>query len=95
MWIFKTKDDDLIYIENTDTTQVLTFGNDMWTLTFVPFEEGNANQLWKKGELDAEDYFTLENSNFSNKFLTTKKEFDGLEGIDIDTFQLKGNLTMR
>ena len=95
MWIFKTNDDDLIYIENTDTTKVLTFGNDMWTLDFVPFEEGNSIQLWKKGELDAEDYFTLENSNFSNQFLTASKEYDDQEGKYIDTFKLKGKLTMR
>ena len=37
------------------------------------FEEGNANQLWRKVYLDAEDYFTLENSGVP-KVLTAISE---------------------
>ena len=35
------------------------------TVDLEDFEEGKASQLWKKGELDAEGYFTLENSEVS------------------------------
>ena len=37
------------------------------------FEEGKAHQLWKKGELDAEEYFTLENTGVQ-KVLTAISE---------------------
>ena len=49
------------------------------------FEGGNAHQLWKKGELDAKDYFTLENSGVP-KVLTAISE-SGLK--------IKGNITLR
>ena len=49
------------------------------------FEEGKAHQLWKKGELDAEDYFTLENSGVP-KVLTAISE---------SSLEIKGNITMR
>ena len=47
--------------------------------------EGKANQLWKKGKPDAEDYFTLENSG-ETKVLTAISE-SGLE--------ITGNITLR
>ena len=37
------------------------------------FEEGKAEQLWKKGEPDAEGYFTLQNSG-EPKVLTAISE---------------------
>ena len=37
------------------------------------FEEGNDRQLWKKGEPDAEGYFTLQNSG-EPKVLTAISE---------------------
>ena len=37
------------------------------------FKEGKAHQLWKKGSLDAEDYFTLQNSG-EPKVLTAISE---------------------
>ena len=61
MWIFKPKNDDLIYIENTSKTKVLGATGD-GKVILEDFEEGKAYQLWKKGELDAGDYFSLENS---------------------------------
>ena len=48
------------------------------------FEEGKAHQLWKKGELDAKDYFTLENSGVP-KVITAISE-SGLE--------IKGNIIL-
>ena len=84
MWIFKTKDDDLIYIENTSKTKVLGATSDGKVIQEV-FVEGKAEQLWKKGKPDAEDYFTLENSGVP-KVLTAISE-SGLE--------IKGNITLR
>jgi len=72
LWIFKSKDDDLIYIENTSKTKVLKATGDGKVIEEV-LEEGKAEQLWKKGELDAEGYFTLENSGVP-KVLTAISE---------------------
>ena len=84
MWIFKPKDDDLIYIENTSKTKVLGATSD-GKVILEDFEEGKACQLWKKGELDAEDYFTLINSRMP-KVLTAISE---------SSLEIKGNTTMR
>ena len=59
LWNFKTKDDGLVYIENTSKTKVLEATSDGKVIQEV-FEEGKAEQLWKKGKPDTEDYFTLE-----------------------------------
>ena len=83
-WIFKTKDDDLIYIENTSKTKVLGATSD-GKVILEDFEEGKAHQLWKKIELDAEDYFTLENSGVP-KVLTAISE---------RSLEIKGNINMR
>ena len=83
-WNFKFQDYDLIYIENTSKTKVLgatKYGKVIQESSV----EGKANQLWKKGKPDAEDYFTLENSGEA-KVLTAIFE-SGLE--------IKGNITMR
>ena len=84
MWIFKRKE-DLIYIENTSKAKVLGATSD-GKVILEDFEEGNAHQLWKKGELDAEDYFTLENSGVPKVVITAISE-SGLE--------MKGNITLR
>ena len=85
MWIFKPKDDDLIYIENTSKTKVLGATSD-GKVILEDFEEGKAHQLWKKGKLDAEDYFfTLENSGVP-KVLTALSE---------SSMEIKGNITTR
>ena len=83
-WTFKTKDDDLIYIENTSKTKVLGATSNGKVIQEFSVE-GKANQLWKKGKPDAEDYFTLENSG-EPKVLTAISE-SGLE--------IKGNIIMR
>ena len=80
-WIFKPKDDELIYIENTSETKVLGATSDGKVIQEV-FVDGKAGQLWKKGKPDAEGYFTLENSGVP-KVITAITE-NGLE--------IKGNI---
>ena len=84
-WIFFFKDDDLIYIENTSKEKILGVTSD-GEVILEDFKEGKRRKkLWKKGELDAEGYFTLKKSGVS-KFLTAMSE-SGLE--------IKGNITLR
>ena len=61
MWIFKAKGDDMIYIENTSKAKVLQATSDGKVIQ-ESLVEGKADQLWKKGEADADGYFTLQNS---------------------------------
>ena len=61
MWNFKTKDDDLIYIENISKAKFLGTTID-GKVILEDFEENKAEQLWKKGVPNDEGYFTLENS---------------------------------
>ena len=82
MWIFKNKDDDLIYIENASKTKVLRATRDGKVIQEV-FVEGKAEQLWKKGKPDANGYFTLENSGVP-KVLTATSE---------SSLEIKGNIT--
>ena len=82
MWTFKPKDDDLIYIENASKAKVLGATSD-GKVILEDFEGGNAHQLWKKGELDAKDYFTLENSGVP-KILTAISE---------SSLEIKGSIT--
>ena len=60
-WSFKTKD-DLIYIENISQEKFLESSSD-GDVILKDFEEDKAQQLWKKGKIDAEGYFTLESQN--------------------------------
>ena len=53
-WKFKPKDDShLIYIENISEGKVFEAQDD-GSVTYKNFEEGKAEQLWKKGVPDAE-----------------------------------------
>ena len=83
-WIFKSKDDDVIYVENISKTRVLGATSDGKVIQEF-MVEGKATQLWKKGKPDAEGYFTLQNSG-EPKVLTAISE-SGLK--------IKGNITMR
>ena len=86
LWIFKPKDNDSIYgyIEITSKSKVLGAASDG---TVIPEAKkpSSQEQLWKKGEPDAEDYFTLENSGVP-KVLTAISEID---------MEIKGNATLR
>ena len=87
-WNFKIKDDlnqwytrELIYIENSSEGKVLEAlcnGN----VILKNFEEDKFEQLWKKGEPNAEGYFTLENYKLP-KLMT---------GISSNGLEIKGNL---
>ena len=81
-WKFKPKG-DLIYIENSSKAKVLGAVGD-GEVILEDLEEDKAEQLWKKGESNAEGYFTLENSKVP-KFITWL-----LSGLEI-----KGNITLR
>ena len=54
-WNFRPKDDsNLIYIENTSQQGKVWEAQSNGSVTFKNFEEGKAEQLWKKGVPDAE-----------------------------------------
>ena len=66
-WVFNNTN-GFIYIENDITNKVLGLTNDS-IVSWEDYEEGNAQQLWIKGEPTVEGYFTLENV-FKGQFLT-------------------------
>ena len=75
---FKTKN-NLIYIENIKTKKVLESKND-GKVSQEDYEEGKAQQLWKKGEPNAEGYFTLENFKGSEVMTATSSTTLELKG---------------
>ena len=96
-WNFKTKD-DLIYIENISKTKVLgtvltsTIG--LWTVEvilgdFVKDETRSTfSTRWKKGEPDAEGYFTLENYAWSRDYGLPMI----MTAISSKSLEVKGNI---
>lgn len=83
MWNFTAKE-DLICIKNINETKVWGIKNDS-NVILENFEEDKNGQLWKKGEPNAEGYFTLENYKVS-KFLTAASS---------TSLELKGNITLK
>ena len=95
-WNFKTKD-DLIYIENISKTKVLgtvltsTIG--LWTVEvilgdFIQNKYSTFYTLWKKGEPDAEGYFTLENYAWSQDYGLPMI----MTAISSNSLEVKGNI---
>ena len=90
-WNFKTVDfryefwieEELICIENINKTKVLGTKNKSKVI-LEKFEENKHGQRWKKGELNTEGYFTLEN-HVVPKFITAISEID---------LEIKGNITL-
>ena len=82
-WNFQTKD-DLIYIENVSKQRVLGTTSDSKVI-LEDIEEGKIEQLWKKGEPNAEGYFTLENYKVPMV----------LTAISSRILEIKGNITMK
>ena len=87
MWNLTSKGDlifienNMIFIENINKTKVWGTTNDGKVIE-ENFEDNKDGQLWKKGELNAEGYFTLENYKVS-KFLTAPS---------LTSLELKGNI---
>ena len=88
MWNFTIKEgvpkEELIYVENINETKVWGTTNDGKVILEI-FEEDKAEQLWKKGEPNAEGYFTLENYKVSKVITATSS----------NSLELKGNITLR
>ena len=85
LWIFKTKEDDLIYLENTSNKKVL--GATRKSKVILEDSEGTtAQQLWKKGKTDIQGYFTLQNFGVPNLVITATSESD---------LEIKGSITMK
>ena len=84
LWIFKPKDDELIYIENTSKTKVLG-AESGGTVIQEDFVDDKADQIWKKGKPDAEGYFTLESTSEVPKVLTAISNSD---------LEIKGDITL-
>ena len=78
-WNFKPKD-DYFYIENISKKKVLG-AKSHGEVILEDFEEGKAEQLWKKGERNAEGFFTLENFKVP-KVMTA---------VSPDSLEVKGN----
>ena len=72
-WEFKPQINGLIYIENTSKAKVLGSTSDGKVIEEVKVVKIKAEQLWKKGEPDAEGYFTLQSSG-DPKVLTALSE---------------------
>ena len=85
LWKFSSNA-DLIYIQNINKSKVWAATNNN-KLILEYFEQGKALQVWKKGEPNAEGYFTLENYKVS-KFLTAAST----NNLELVT---KGNKTLR
>ena len=83
-WNFKPKG-DYFYIENISNTKFWGIANSGEVIQ-ENFEEDKAEQLWKKGELNDEGYFNLENIKVP-KVITA---------INSSRLEIKGNiLTLR
>ena len=79
-WVFKPKNDGLISIENTSKGKVLGATSD-GKVVQEAFEEGKAEQLWKKGKLDAEGYLALENSGVPKNMTAISNSSLEIKGI--------------
>ena len=88
MWNFTVKEGvsqkELIYVENINETKVWGTTNDGKVILEI-FEEDKAEQLWTKGEPNAEGYFTLENYEVSKVISATSS----------NSLELKGNIILQ
>ena len=72
-WNFIPQNDGLICIENTSKQKMVWTLGALNKVTLETFVEAKVQQLWKKGEPDAEGYFALQNSG-EPKVLTAISE---------------------
>ena len=83
-WLFKTERENLIYIEDISKAKYLGLTNDSKVVLEKKIEGYRSNrQLWKKGEPNAEGYFTLENHHVPKLMTATSST----------SLELKGNIT--
>ena len=82
-WAFKRQTIDLIYIENISTKKVLGSTNHL--VSQEDYVKGKAQQLWKKGEPNAEGYYTLETSSGTNI----------MTAVTSKVLVIKGNITLK
>ena len=82
-WSFKTKD-DLVYVKNISKRKVLGITEDGQVILDV-LEENKSEQLWKKGQPNAKDFFTLENCKVP-KVLTASSS---------SSLEIIGNISLR
>ena len=81
---FNKTHDNFIYIENSSKTKVLASSSG-GKVDQENFEEGKAQQLWKKESEDTEGFFTLTNKHIP-KIMTA---------ISNSTLQIKGNIPLK
>jgi hypothetical protein len=86
LWIFNNTDNGLIYIENISKKNKVLQTTKDGKVTLKVFKKDRAEQLWKKGKPDDEDYFTLESHSNLTKVITAISESD---------LEIKGNITLR
>ena len=83
LWIFSSNE-SLIFIGNINKTMVWGISNDSKVILEI-LKKDVLGQSWKKGEPDAEGWFTLENYKVS-KFVTAASS---------TSLELKGNIALR
>ena len=83
-WIFKYVSASVFYIENTLKTKVLVATSDDKVFEEV-FEDGKADQIWKKTKPDTEGYVTLQ-KQFEPKVITAISESD---------LEMKGKIALK
>ena len=79
-WKFIEKNDGLFCIENTSKQKTVWTLGTLDKVTLETFVEGKGEQLWKKGEPDAEGYFTLENSGIPKVIAAISESRLNIEG---------------
>lgn len=80
IWCFKPMEDNTFYIVNTSENKVLSVIDDN-----VQLVQNGAGELWEKGEMNKEGYFTLTKSS-SEKALTA---------ISGDCLRIKGKIILK
>ena len=78
------RNDGLLRIENINKTKVLEATNDSKVI-LENFKKDRHRQLWKKGEPNAEGYFTLENYKVPKVMTATSST----------SLELKGSITIK
>ena len=84
-WKFQKEDDLCVYLVNTSNDMVLAVDMMDKSVREEKFIEKYNKQLWIKGPIDQDGYFTLITCSDSGKTLTA---------TSTDTFTILGNITL-